>query len=234
MKPIKYLTLISLIFLLTACHLQEGFSNSANAKIQSLSRLAKKPNTASSKTVAVKYNGSFYSIPGKYSDIIIVNKSFPLSKDYNPGENPQAKSAFLKLKVQMKKQGFALSDQYSGFRSYETQSQLYENYVIRDGKENADLYSARPGYSEHQTGLAFDLIDSQGNLLEEKSASDWLFRHAPDYGFIVRYLPEKEKITGYRAESWHIRYIGKEASEIAHSGKTLEEYLGIKGGYYKK
>ncbi|MTW00153.1 D-alanyl-D-alanine carboxypeptidase family protein, partial [Streptococcus pneumoniae] len=89
---------------------------------------------------------------------ILANKRYPLSKDYNPGENPTAKAELLKLIAAMQAEGYPISDQYSGFRSYETQAKLYQDYVNQDGKEAADRYSARPGYSEHQTGLAFDLI----------------------------------------------------------------------------
>ncbi|MCU9533687.1 LD-carboxypeptidase LdcB/DacB [Streptococcus sp. CSL10205-OR2] len=178
------------------------------------------------------YKGDYYSVQGKYDEIIIVNKQHPLSSTYNPGEDPTAKAALLQIIADMQALGYDVSNNYSGFRSYETQDSLYHSYVERDSKENADRYSARPGYSEHQTGLAYDLIDNSGQLLEEPNASAWLKEHAPEYGFIVRYLQGKEHITGYQAESWHLRYIGKEAQDIADSGLTLEEYFGIAGGDY--
>lgn len=180
----------------------------------------------------IQYNGSYYSVQGKYGEIVLVNKKYPLSPDYNPGEQPEAKEAFLKLLATMQAQGFAVSDQYSGFRSYDTQAELYQNYVAQDGQQEADRYSARPGHSEHQSGLAFDFIDHNGQLLEEQQASQWLAEHAHEYGFIVRYLKGKEAITGYMAETWHIRYIGQEATDIYQSGLTLEEYLGVEGGDY--
>ncbi|MDS8990825.1 M15 family metallopeptidase, partial [Streptococcus pneumoniae] len=99
----------------------------------------------------------------------------------------------------MQQAGFPISDHYSGFRSYETQTQLYQSYVNKDGKAEADRYSARPGYSEHQTGLAFDLIGTNGNLVTEEKAAQWLLDYAADYGFVVRYLKGKEKETGYMA-----------------------------------
>ena len=185
------------------------------------------------KDAGLSYNGSYYSLQGKYEEILIVNKKYPLSSHYNPGENPTAKAALLKLIADMQAAGYAVSDQYSGFRSYDTQLELYQNYVNRDGKDAADRYSARPGYSEHQSGLAFDLIDTEGNLLEEPGASQWLLDNASNYGFIVRFLKGKETSTGYMAESWHLRYIGREAKEIADSGKSLEEYFGITGGDYQ-
>lgn len=180
----------------------------------------------------VSNKGSYYSLQGKYDEIVVANKHYPMSKDYYPGENATAKAAFLKLIAQMKEEGYAISDNYSGFRSYATQAQLYQSYVNQEGQAAADRYSARPGYSEHQTGLAFDVIGTDGQLVEDSSAAQWLLEHAPDYGFVVRYPHGKESITGYMHEEWHLRYIGKEAKDIAASGLTLEEYYGFDGGDY--
>ncbi|MET3558881.1 D-alanyl-D-alanine carboxypeptidase [Streptococcus rupicaprae] len=188
--------------------------------------------TSVSHVTPAQYNGSYYTVNGKYGPVLIVNKKHPLNPSYGYGEDATAFSAFQQLLSAMKSQGFAVSDSYSGFRSYDTQAGLYQSYAARDGAAAADRYSARPGYSEHQTGLAFDLIDSSGALLEEPMASQWLRDHAHEYGFIVRYLPGKEAITGYMAESWHIRYIGPEATDIYQSGLTLEEYFGVPGGDY--
>ena len=189
-------------------------------------------NSNSDSNTKVTNKGLYYSVQGKYDEILVVNKHYPLSKDYNPGENPTAKAAFLKLIAQMQKEGYAVSDNYSGFRSYGTQAQLYQSYVNREGQAAADRYSARPGYSEHQTGLAFDVIGTNGHLVEDESAAQWLLDHAADYGFVVRYLKGKESVTGYMHEEWHLRYVGKEAKEIAASGLTLEEYYGFDGGDY--
>ena len=180
----------------------------------------------------VSNKGSYYSLQGKYDEIVVANKHYPMSKDYYPGENATAKAAFLKLIAQMKEEGYAISDNYSGFRSYATQAQLYQSYVNQEGQAAADRYSARPGYSEHQTGLAFDVIGTDGQLVEDSSAAQWLLEHAPDYGFVVRYPRGKESVTGYMHEEWHLRYIGKEAKDIAASGLTLEEYYGFDGGDY--
>ena len=177
-------------------------------------------------------NGSYYSVRGKYDDIIIVNKKHGLSKDYNPGENPTAKAAFIRLRDDMINQGLNVGRSYSGFRSYDYQKTLYDNYVSRDGQAAADRYSARPGFSEHQTGLVFDLTDKSGNLLEDARASQWLKDNAHNYGFIVRFQAGKEASTGYMPEAWHIRYVGKEAKDIHDSGLSLEEYFGIEGGDY--
>ena len=189
-------------------------------------------NSNSDSNTKVTNKGLYYSVQGKYDEILVVNKHYPLSKDYNPGENPTAKAAFLKLIAQMQKEGYAVSNNYSGFRSYGTQAQLYQSYVNREGQAAADRYSARPGYSEHQTGLAFDVIGTNGHLVEDESAAQWLLDHAADYGFVVRYLKGKESVTGYMHEEWHLRYVGKEAKEIAASGLTLEEYYGFDGGDY--
>ena len=180
----------------------------------------------------VTSNGSYYSIKGKYDDIIIANKKYPLSPSYNPGEDATAKAAFVRLRNDMINQGFNVGHAYSGFRSYDTQKTLYQNYANRDGHAAADRYSARAGYSEHQTGLAYDLTDRSGNLLEDKTATDWLNNNAYKYGFVVRYQPGKESVTGYMPEAWHIRYIGKEAKEVYESGKSLEEYFDFDGGDY--
>lgn len=165
----------------------------------------------------------------------IVNKKHALPANYNPGEHPIAKKAFLKLKSDMQQLGFAISDKYSGFRSYAYQKKLYERYVAADGKANAERYSARPGHSEHQLGLAFDFIDTTEHLLGDgiqDGASEWLAKNAHLYGFVVRYLKGKEHITGYMAETWHVRFIGNDAIDVYHSGLTLEEFYGVPGGGY--
>ena len=180
----------------------------------------------------VQYNGSYYFIQGKYDEIVVANKKHPMDANYNPGENPTAKAAFLRLRNDMIAKGYNVGYAYSGFRTYDYQKVLYQNYVNKDGQAAADRYSARPGYSEHQTGLVFDLTDKAGNLLEDTAASNWLKNNAHRYGFVVRYQPGKEASTGYMPEAWHIRYIGKEADEVYHSGLSLEEYYGFEGGDY--
>ena len=121
----------------------------------------------------------------------------------------------------------------SGYRSYATQKRLYNNYVSSDGKEAADTYSARPGYSEHQTGLAFDL-----NSVEESFANTdegkWVKDNCYRYGLIIRYPKGKESITGYIYEPWHLRYVGvKLATKLYNDGDwiTLEEYFGVDSKY---
>lgn len=177
------------------------------------------------------HNGNYYQARGKYGYVPIINKKYAVNPHYAPGEIPEARQAFLNLTTHMRNLGFDVGYAYSGFRSYQYQASLYHSYVASDGQAMADRYAARPGHSEHQTGLAFDISDSQGNLLENR-ASHWLAEHAHEFGFIVRYLPGKEAITGYMHEPWHIRYIGGEATDIYRSGLTLEEYFKVQGGGY--
>ena len=233
----RYLVLSGLLALtLAACSQEKPATSetqtSTEEKTVQEGTVGSKSQEASQKKAEVVNKGDYYSVQGKYDEIIIANKHYPLSKDYNPGENPTAKAELLKLIAAMQQAGFPISDHYSGFRSYETQTQLYQDYVNKDGKAEADRYSARPGYSEHQTGLAFDLIGTDGDLVTEEKAAQWLLDHAADYGFVVRYLKGKEKETGYMAEEWHLRYVGKEAKDIAASGLSLEEYYGFEGGDY--
>ena len=233
----RYLILSGLLALtLAACSQEKTATTEAKSSTEQKTvqegTAGSKSQEASQKKAEVVNKGDHYSIQGKYDEIVVANKHYPMSKDYNPGENPTAKAELLKLIAAMQQAGFPISDHYSGFRSYETQTQLYQNYVNKDGKAEADRYSARPGYSEHQTGLAFDLIETNGDLVTEEKAAQWLLDYAADYGFVVRYLKGKEKETGYMAEEWHLRYVGKEAKEIAASGLSVEEYYGFEGGDY--
>ena len=115
----------------------------------------------------------------------------------------------------------------SPYRSYQTQNILYESYASEDGYDKADTYSARPGYSEHQTGLAVDVVADDNSLANFENTKEftWIKNNAYKYGFIMRYPKDKEYITGYMYESWHYRYVGKEiAKEIYDKGLTFEEY----------
>lgn len=119
----------------------------------------------------------------------------------------------------------------SGFRSSKLQSFYYNNYVKNSGQDAANRFSAKPGYSEHQTGLAFDVsYASRKCYLEvcfaETEAGKWLADNAHKYGFILRYPNGKESVTGYQFEPWHFRYVGKEvAKAIYDKSTTYEEYL---------
>lgn len=164
--------------------------------------------------------------------VLIANKTYSLPSDYGNGLTSATQSAFDKMNADAKSLGLSLWIA-SGYRSYWTQKTLYNNYVASDGKEEADTYSARPGYSEHQTGLAFDLNsveDSFANTDEGKWVKDNCYR----YGLIIRYPKGKESITGYIYEPWHLRYVGVDlATKLYNDGDwiTLEEYFGIDSKY---
>lgn len=121
----------------------------------------------------------------------------------------------------------------SGYRPYSTQKNIYNGYVNRDGVEKADTYSARPGHSEHQSGECFDLnsiTDAFANTAEGK----WVAENCYKYGYIIRYPKGKQDITGYKYESWHLRYVGTDLSyKLYNDGNwiTMEEYFGITSVY---
>lgn len=122
----------------------------------------------------------------------------------------------------------------SGYRSYLTQAATYNGYVKAGGQAEADTASARPGYSEHQTGWAFDLGDGGGACgfqpcFAEQPAAVWAKDNAHRFGFVVRYPSMLHPITGYYYESWHLRYVGTEAAtNMRERGiSTLEEYFGL-------
>ena len=115
----------------------------------------------------------------------------------------------------------------SSYRDYESQENVWNNYEARNGEEYADSIAARPGYSEHQTGLALDIITygANKNTFEDTDEFKWLQKNAHKYGFILRYPKDKEDITGYEYESWHYRYVGVEAATEIHNKKiTYDEY----------
>ena len=151
-------------------------------------------------------------------------KSLPGS--YGGGQMEKvAADAFMKMADAAKKDGYSLRN-VSGYRSYNTQKYLYNNYVSRDGVKNADTYSARPGSSEHQTGLATDInTASSAAHFENTKTYAWLIKNSYKYGFILRYPEGKTFITGYKYEPWHYRYVGIEVAKIIYDKQiTYEEY----------
>ncbi|WLR49548.1 M15 family metallopeptidase [Halobacillus litoralis] len=121
----------------------------------------------------------------------------------------------------------------SGYRSYDRQKRIYDRNVEVYGKEETDTFSAQPGTSEHQTGLAMDVTSAQvafklEQSFGETSEGEWLADHAHEYGFIIRYREGAKDITGYMYEPWHLRYVGKEISSDVHEqAVTLEEFFGL-------
>ena len=164
------------------------------------------------------------------NDILIVNKKIGLPADFNPGENRYARMKLNQMFKDAKKDKQSLVVR-SGYRSYQMQDKLYKAYKAQDA--NADTYSARPGHSEHQTGLAFDIgsVESARDFtisFGDTTEGEWLAQNAHKYGFIIRYPEGKTHITGYQYEPWHVRYVGvKIAQEIFNKKITLEEYLGL-------
>lgn len=184
--------------------------------------------------------------------LILVNKENPLAEDYVPVDltpvryyvanrppdtwfmRADATESFEAMVESAAGEGieFAMT---TGYRSYAYQKSLYDTYVGRSGVEEAEHYSAKPGQSEHQTGLAVDVSSASINYqllysYGRTKEGGWLSAHAHEFGFIIRYPKDKEEITGFHAEPWHLRYVGVyAATEIAGLDITLEEYLKAKG-----
>lgn len=180
------------------------------------------------KPKVTKGEDGIYYIDG----IMIVNKSYPLPSDYNPGKLlPEFMNAYNEMIAAATEDGIKLWIQ-SGFRSYDYQVGLYDKYVKQDGRDKADTYSARPGYSEHQSGLAADINNPSSSFNGTKEAI-WLKENCYKYGFIIRFPEGEENYTGYKYESWHIRYVGKVlASKIHDAGDiSLEHYFDIESKY---
>jgi D-alanyl-D-alanine carboxypeptidase len=181
--------------------------------------------------------------------VVVVNKQRALPADYVPSNlvepkipfsfkekserklmRPEAAAALEQLFAQAAKDNIKLYG-VSAYRSYATQKSVFSHNVKTQGEKEASQYSARPGTSEHQTGLAIDVSSPSANLALEETFGNtpegkWLAKNAPAFGFIIRYPKGKEAITGYAYEPWHIRYVGVDAAkEISSKGITLEEYF---------
>lgn len=163
--------------------------------------------------------------------ISVANKTYPVPKDYDPkGINAETARAFESMRRDALKDGIKLRS-ISGYRSYKTQESSYSFWKKSYG-EYADSFSAKPGFSEHQLGLAIDVNDMWARFADTKEGR-WLEKNCYKYGFILRYPSYASEIsTGYEYEPWHIRYVGKKLAKKVHfSGSTLEEYLGIDSSY---
>lgn len=193
--------------------------------------------TANGKTLEVK-NGIAY-----VDGILIANKSYSLPKTYtSPYLQTEAEQAYYQLQTAAKNAGILGEFENklvikSAYRAWSDQNYIFNNYVKRDGLDQAMTYSARPGHSEHQTGLAMDLLTSstvESKTEKFKPALDWLSDNAYKYGFILRYPEGKTHLTGYIFEPWHYRYVGTELAETLYNGGdwiTLEEYFGLDSVY---
>jgi len=176
--------------------------------------------------------------------LILVNRDNKLEKTYVPGElvdsgsrykdgilvNNMVYKQFMKMKNDMKKFRYDI-DIMSGYRSYEYQDKIYNKLVLEKGFNYAFRYIAPPGASEHQTGLAIDICVYRGNNcyiehdIDEMEEVRWIHQNAHKYGFILRYPSDKENITGYNYEAWHLRYVGNVAGYLYINKLTMEEYL---------
>jgi zinc D-Ala-D-Ala carboxypeptidase len=201
------------------------------------------------------FNKQQYSVTDPASIWVIVNKKHPLNPlSYAPSdlvfpnvplrvpgnESMQVRQVTAQALEQMfaaaKSQGVVLKLS-SGYRSYSYQVNLYNGYIRSDGQAQADQESARPGYSEHQTGLAVDLEPTTRSCELQICFADtpegkWLYANAYKYGFILRYTTANQPITGYEGEPWHFRYVGSGLADQMHRDKidSLEQFFNVSGG----
>ncbi|MBO7097903.1 MAG: M15 family metallopeptidase [Alphaproteobacteria bacterium] len=155
-----------------------------------------------------------------------------LDKTYVNRLNPQAYKAFKDMQADALKAGYEIFID-SSYRSFEYQERVFNDVALKKGLAYAQNFVAAPGASEHQTGLAIDIIFRRNAQMVENQQEDdpeikWLFQNAHQYGFILRYPKGKEKVTGFNFEPWHFRYVGKKlATKIFTSNITLEEYYNL-------
>lgn len=182
-----------------------------------------------------------YSLDNPTSIWVVVNKIRPLPANYTPTDlvsisggqmRSEAATQLTALIAAAAKDGVSLRG-ISSYRSYNTQKSLYNAYVAKDGQAQADTYSARPGHSEHQTGLAADLGNTSGSCdldacFGSTEGGKWVATHSHEYGFVIRYASDKTANTGYQYEPWHIRYVGKDlAGELNNKKQTMEEFFNL-------
>ena len=214
-------------------------SSASPSATTAASTTATKPTPSPSTTTAPKdtRTAAQRNQPFTVNGIAVVSKKHPISKRYqrrNPsahGLEKEVAAALKKMTAAAKADGVKVKVN-SAYRSYAEQDKLLKKKIVEYGDEKlARRYNAEPGKSEHQTGLAVDLWDgvTWGLAVRRTKTGKWLWKHAREYGFILRYPPDKEKITGYAYEPWHFRYIGVKHSKKfkANSKLTLEEYLGL-------
>ena len=180
-----------------------------------------------------------------YNNSLLTNKFYQLSEDYEPtdlkdisnvysyGENQKlrndAYNAFIEMFNDAKKENVTLIIN-SSYRSYQDQKETYEKYLTWYGEDETNKLAAKPGFSEHQTGLAVDIqtYGSNKSNFEQTDAFKWLQDNAYKYGFILRYPKDKEYLTGYSYESWHYRYVGTEIAQyIKDNNITFDEYYAF-------
>lgn len=246
-----YLIVILLLLVaLSGCLFQTPAKQDSRSHALSPSLHKKEGKGVSVQTVSSMNQKGVHTVANPNSTRVLVNKFFKLPDHYVPkylvtpdvrfidgGKTEKDKmqrvaaSALKKLFDAAKRDHVPLAG-VSAYRSLKMQTRLFDYYSNIDGKKQALKYSALPGTSEHETGLAIDVSGISGTYAASTAFNTtpearWLARYACDYGFIVRYPKGKEEVTGYEYEAWHIRYVGvKAARTIAGRGMALEEYLG--------
>jgi D-alanyl-D-alanine carboxypeptidase len=246
-KTKKYLASIFVAAFLTAVVWLAWPSHQAEPSNQSQTKNNSSPNN----TNPVEFNKSQYPTDVASSLWVVVNKGRALPGNYIPSGlvvpnvplrqgsassemhvRSDTAAALEKMFAAAKAQGINLK-LTSGYRSYSLQVSVYNGYVASDGVAKADTYSARPGHSEHQTGLAADVEPLSGRCeldicFESTPEGQWVAANAYQYGFIVRYAKDTQNLTGYQYEPWHVRYVGTElAQEIHKTNQTLEQFFGL-------
>lgn len=214
-----------------------------------------KPNSVVPPSTKVSFDKSAYSLTDPTSIWLIVNKQNPLNPaDYvpvlskpavalKPGRSSGELQVASVIAIPLERLFSAASNAgnnlrlSSAYRSYQYQVRVYDSIVASAGQASADEQSARPGYSEHQTGLAADVAPLNGRCelqqcFAETSAGQWLAENAYKYGFLIRYPEGKQDVTGYEYEPWHIRYVGTALATEMHDKNTLtmEEFFDVAGG----
>lgn len=181
------------------------------------------------------------TIVKEFSPSMLVNKHWMLDESFKPDDLIEIKipyasekgmkaskvavNAFIQMYQDAKKEGYGLVIN-SSYRSYQDQKEIADTYRSLYGDSYVEKYVALPGYSEHQTGLAFDIGSTEKNVFAESKEYDWMLKNAYRYGFIHRFTKSQEEITGFRSEPWHYRYVGKKiAKYIQEHQITLEEYF---------
>lgn len=209
---------------------------------------ASAPSPEDTDSSATTFNKKKYSTDSPSSLWVAVNKQRPLPSSYTPAKlrtpsvelrgtvdmlvRDEAAKATEAMFAAARKAGISLA-LVSGYRSYSYQSQVYNNFVRQDGTAAANRYSAKPGHSEHQTGLAIDVGDVNGTCQLETCFGDtpagkWVAQNAYRYGFIIRYKEDTERQVGFSYEPWHLRYVGPElARELNRTGQTMEAFFGL-------
>ena len=209
---------------------------SSQTKPETTTQKEKEPSNTTSETVTFTTSKGYQGVTKNgvtYIDgYLVANKTYSLPSTYGNGLTAETKSAFNTMSAAAKKDGLNIYIS-SGFRSYSTQNRIYNNYVNNYGRTSADTFSARPGHSEHQSGLAVDVNIISDAFIGTPEAI-WLNNNCYKYGFILRYPKGKSNETGYKYEPWHFRYVGVDLATKLYNGGdwiTMEDYFGITSQY---